>query len=112
MQERKSEDWFEAGIKEMEPAITAKSTAHLEHKKQPSKETQAAYRTARNNVNRIACKCANDYWLDLCHRIQITSDCGNIRAMYERMKKVFGPSAIKIAPLKFTTGEIITDCGK
>ena len=112
MQERKSEDWFEAGIKEMEPAITAKSTAHLEHKKQPSKETQAAYRAARNNVNRIACKCANDYWLDLCHRIQITSDCGNIRAMYERMKKVFGPSAIKIAPLKFTTGEIITDCGK
>ena len=27
MRERKSEDWFEAGIKELEPAITAKSTA-------------------------------------------------------------------------------------
>lgn len=33
MRERKSEDWFEAGIKKMEPAITAKSTALLEHKK-------------------------------------------------------------------------------
>lgn len=112
MRERKSEDWFEAGIKEMEPAITAKSTALLEHKKQPSKETLAAYRAARNNVKRIARKCANDYWLDLCHSIQIASDCGNIRAMYERMKKAFGPSAIKIAPLKSTTGEIITDRGK
>ena len=46
MRERKSEDWFEAGIKEMEPAITAKRTKLLEHKKQPSKETRAAYRAA------------------------------------------------------------------
>ena len=99
MWERKSEDWFEAGIKEMEPAITAKRTALLKHKKQPSKETLAAYRAARNNVKRIAHKCANDYWLNLCHSIQIASDCGNICAMYERMKKAFGPSAIKIAPL-------------
>ena len=57
-------------------------------------------------------KCANDYWLDLCRSIQVASGCGNIRAMYERMKKAFGPSAIKIAPLKSTTGEIITDCSK
>ena len=28
------------------------------------------------------------------------------------MKKAFGPCAIKTAPLKTTTGEIITDCAK
>ena len=32
--------------------------------------------------------------------------------MYERTKKAFSPSAIKIAPLKSTTGEIITDGSK
>ena len=78
----------------------------------PPSLPRAPHRAARNNVKRIARKCANDYWLDLCHSIQIASDCGNIRAMYERMKKAFGPSAIKIAPLKSTTGEIITDHGK
>ena len=96
----------------MELAITAERTTLLEHKKQPSKETLAAYRAARNNVKRSARKCANHYWLDLCRSIQVASDCGNIRAMYERMKKAFGPSAIKIAPLKSTTGEIITDRSK
>ena len=48
MRDRKSEDWFEAGIKEMEPAITAKSTALLEHKKQPSKTAANRWRDGRS----------------------------------------------------------------
>ena len=32
--------------------------------------------------------------------------------MYEGMKKAFGPSIVKTAPLKFTSGEIITDRAK
>ena len=32
--------------------------------------------------------------------------------MYDGMKKAFGPSAIKTAPLKSLSGEIITDRGK
>ena len=49
------------------------------------------------------------YWQNLCQSIQLSADCGNIRAMYEGMKKAFGTCAIKIAPLKSTSGEIITD---
>ena len=109
---KKNEDWFEAGIEEMEPAITAKRAALLEYKRQPCKKTLATYREARNNAKRISRKCANDYWLRLCGDIQAAADSGNTRAMYEGMKKAFGPSVNKIAPLKSTSGEIIKDRGK
>ena len=109
---RKNEDWFEAGIEEMEPAIAAKGAALLEYKRKPSKKTLAAYREARNNAKRVARRCANDYWLKLCSDIQTSADCGNTRAMYEGMKKAFGPSVTKIAPLKSTFGNIIKDRGE
>ncbi len=109
---KKNPDWFEAGIIELEPAITAKRTALLDYKRKPSEKALAALRKARNDAQRIARKCANDYWLNLCQSIQLSADCGNIRAMYEGMKKAFGPSTIKITPLKSATGDIITDHSK
>ena len=57
-------------------------------------------------------KSANRNWRDLCQNIQQAADSGNIRAMYERMKKAFGPSIVKTAPLESTSGEIITDRAK
>ena len=110
--ERKNEDCFEAGIVEMEPAIAAKRAALLEHKRQPTEKTLATLRQIRNNAQRIARRCANDYWLKLCRDIQTSDDCGNIRAMYDGMKKAFGPSVIKIAPLKYNSGGVITDRSK
>ena len=52
--------------------------------------------------------CANAYWVKLCSDIQKSVDCGNIHAMYEDIKKAFGPSAIKITSLKPISGDIIT----
>lgn len=106
---RKNEDWFEAGIEEIEPALAAKSAALLKYKCEPCEKTLIAYREARNNAKRVARRCANDYWIKLCSDIQTAADCGNTRAMYEGMKKVFGPNVTKIAPLKSTTGVIIKD---
>ena len=67
---------------------------------------------ARSETQRIARQFAINYWQNLCESIQTSVDCDNIRAMYEGMKKAFGPCAIKTAPLKTTTGEIITDRAK
>ena len=41
---------------------------------------------------------------------QTTTGCssGNIRGMYNGMKKAFGTSATKIAPLKSAAGDIIS----
>lgn len=110
--ERRNEDWFEAGAAEIEPAIVAKRAALLAYKKDPSAKTLAALRCARSNAQRIARRCANDYWNNLCQNIQLSADMGNIRGMYEGMKKAFGPSAIKTAPLKSADGHMIKDRSK
>ena len=110
--EKQNPDWFEAEIAELEPAITAKRGALLSYKKEPSEKTLAAPRKARSDVQRISRRCANDYWLNLCQSIQLSADCGIIRAMYEGMKRAFSPSATKTAPLKSASGTIITDLGK
>ncbi|KAI8512327.1 hypothetical protein Bbelb_089660 [Branchiostoma belcheri] len=110
--ERHNPDWFEAGIAKLEPVITAKRKALLDHKRKPSEKTLAALRKARNDAQRIARRSANDYWLNLCEGIQLSADCGNIRAMYDGMKKAFDPSITKTAPLKTASGDIITDRGK
>ena len=107
--ERKSNDWFEAKIEELEPAIETKRATLLEEKRNPTKKTKAAHKAACSNAQRIARKCANDYWMELCNSIQFAADFGNVRGMYEGMKKAFGPSIIKTAPLKSKTGETITD---
>jgi len=110
--ERQNPDWFEAGITELEPVITAKRKALLEYKREPLEKTLAALRKARNDAQRIARRSANNYWLNLCQSIQLSADCGNVRAMYDGMKKALGPNITKIAPLKSASGDIITDRGK
>ncbi len=72
----------------------------------------AAFSKARNDTKRIARKCANDFWLNICENIQLSADCGNIHSMYEGMKKAFGPSIIKVSPLKSISGDTITNRGE
>ncbi|XP_076036093.1 uncharacterized protein LOC143022042 [Oratosquilla oratoria] len=110
--ERQNPDWFKAEITKLEPAIAAKRKALLNYKREPSEKTLAALRKFRNDAQRLARFSANDYWLNLCQSIQLFADCGNIRAMYDGMKKAFGPSITKIAPLKTASGGTITDRGK
>ena len=43
---------------------------------------------------------ANNYWLQLCQSIQTSSDTGNIRGMYDGIKKATGPTMKKTAQLK------------
>ena len=61
----------------------AKRAALLNYKREPSDKTLPALWRARNNAQRIARRLANDYWLNLCQNIQVSTDCGHIRAMYD-----------------------------
>ena len=45
-------------------------------------------------------------------KIQLSAENGNTRAMYDGMKKAFGPRPIKLALLKSSSGQIITDRNK
>lgn len=68
--EHKSTDWFEANIMELEPVIEAKRDALINYKRNPSQQNMQALRTARNEAQRTARRCANDYWLQLSDNIQ------------------------------------------
>ena len=103
--ESQNPDWFEAGIAVLEPTIEGKRTSLVNFKREPSEKTLATHRQAKNNVQQTARRCANDYWLTHCHIIQLSADCGNIWAMFNGMKKAFGPSVTKIAPITLLWSE-------
>ena len=105
-------DWFEANSATLTPAVEERRSAHQKYRHSPNPQTLQAYRLARSNVQRLARQCANDYWLQLCQSIQLAADTGNIRGMYDGIKKAMGPSKKVIAPLKSSTGEIIRDRAK
>ncbi|KAK4314193.1 hypothetical protein Pmani_014526 [Petrolisthes manimaculis] len=58
--ERQNPDWFEAGIAELEPALSAKRTALLDYKREPSEKTLDAFRNAQNDAQGIARCCPKD----------------------------------------------------
>ena len=54
----------------------------------------------------------NTDWQQLSDSIQSAAAWGNIRGMYEGFKPTLGPTQGKTAPLKTTSGEVITDKGE
>lgn len=102
--ERKSEDWFEAGTKEMDAIVII--VPHIEYKKQPTEKTLIALHQAHNNAKWIIQKCTYDYWLNLCRTIQASADFGNFLPCTKAWRKAL---AINIAPLKYTSSNAITD---
>uniref|UniRef100_A0A0B7BSZ2 Uncharacterized protein n=1 Tax=Arion vulgaris TaxID=1028688 RepID=A0A0B7BSZ2_9EUPU len=108
-QDRQNPDWFAANILELEPVIAEKRTVLLNHKNNPSAKSFLALRSARSVAQKTARRCANDYWQELCRNIQLFFDTGNIRGVHEGIRKAFGPTIKKTAPLKTKTGEVLID---
>ena len=50
--------------------------------------------------------------MNLCAKIQAAADTGNVKDMFDGIKKAIGPTQEKCAPLKTSTGEIITEKSK
>ena len=107
----KSHNWYEAKLSEMTLVIEAKHAALAEHKWPPTKWNLQTIRAARSKVQCFARCCANEYWTEHSEMIQMAAAMGNIRGMYNGIKKALGPMQSKTAPLKSTTGEVITDQG-
>ncbi|XP_022797408.1 uncharacterized protein LOC111335685 [Stylophora pistillata] len=93
----------------MTPIIGAKRAALMEYKRSPCEKNLQILRAARNKVKHTARRCANDYWTELSETIQTAEITGNIIGMYEGIKTAMRPTKNKTAPLKSTTGEVITD---
>ena len=108
----KTRNWFDAKSTEMRPVIEAKRTALIVYKQSPSERNLQIIRAARSTVQQTARRCANEYWTQLSQDIQTVAITGNIRGMYDDIKKALGPTQTKTAPLKSSSGEIITDKGQ
>ena len=52
---------------------------------------------------------AKSYWENQCNEIQEAFDVGNTRKMYEKISVALGPQTSKLAPLKSSSGQPITD---
>ncbi|XP_072181238.1 uncharacterized protein [Diadema setosum] len=96
-------------LDETQPHAEAKRKTLLTYKQNPISSTHNVLRTASNMVQQTASRCANDFWLNLCRRIQTAALSGNARDIYDIIKATIGPTAIKTAPLKTKTGEAITE---
>uniref|UniRef100_H2ZZE9 Reverse transcriptase domain-containing protein n=1 Tax=Latimeria chalumnae TaxID=7897 RepID=H2ZZE9_LATCH len=107
-----NKDWFEESAEELLPLINIKNAAYLEHNKKPTESTKARLQHAKNEVQRATRHCANQYWTKLCDEIQTASDAGNLKVMYDGLKKALGPTINQVAPLKSCSGETITDRSK
>ena len=107
----KSHDWFEAKSTVMTPVIETKRAALAEYKCTPSERNLQILRIARSKAQQTARRCANEYWTELSENIQSAAITGNIRGMYDSIKKALGPTLNKTVPLRSSTGEVITDRG-
>ena len=95
----------------MTPVIEAKRAALGKYKRTPSERNLQILRIARSKAQQTAGRCSNEYWTELSEHIQSAAITGNIRGMYDGIKKALGPTLNKTAPLRSSTGEIITDKG-
>jgi IS30 family transposase len=105
--EHNSHEWFEANTMILPPLIEKKKTALLRNRERSTRYTLSELNQARNEVQKAARQCANNCWLQL--NIQIASDNGITRGMYEGIKKANGPTVKKCSPLISLDGDIIND---
>ena len=57
------------------------------------------------------CSALHKYWTELSRNIQSVAITGNIRGMYDGIRKALEPTLNKSAPLRSSAGEVITDRG-
>ena len=97
-------DWFDAKSSEMRPVIEAERTILMEYKRSPSERNRQIIRAVRSKVQQTASRCANEYWTQLSQDTQTAAITGNIRGMYDGIKKALGPTQSKTAPSSSLVG--------
>ena len=93
----------------MKPLVEKKRAALIKHKKEPTPASRRELKNASYASRKAAREHANTYWQNLASDIQVASSSGNIKGVYEGIRKAVGPTASKTAPLKTADGAIIKD---
>ena len=95
-------DWYDSNSATLDPPIASKRKALQAYKDKPSPASLQALRSARSNLQHEVRLCLNEYWSGLSSNIQQAADTGNIKSMFEGIKKATGPRISKAAPIKLS----------
>ena len=108
----KSHGWFVARSVVMTSVIEAKRAALAEYKRTPSERNVQILRIAGSKAQQTTRRCENEYGTELSENIQSFAITGNIRGMYDGIKKALRPTLNKTAPLRSSAGKVITARGR
>ena len=99
---RKHQDWFEEADKETQELLENKLSCHNYLLAKPDDQAaKAAYKTACSALKAKLRTMQNGWWTKLTERTQRHADMGDVRAFYEALKAVYGPSHHIQAPLRY-----------
>ena len=76
------------------PVIEEKRSAHLQYINLQNSKNLQALKDAKKKVQQTARRCANEFWVELSQKIQFDANTGNIRGIYDDIKKAMGPVLI------------------
>ena len=90
---RKHQAWFDEADKEIQELLEKKRSCHNHLPAKPDGQAaKAAYQTACSTLQAKLRTKQNDWWTGLAERTQRYADMGEMRAFYEALKTVYGPS--------------------
>ena len=102
---RKHQDWFDEADEEIQGMLEKKRSCHNHLPAKPDDQAaKAAYKTAYSTLQTKLRTTQNDWLTGLAERTQRYADMGDMRAFYEALKAVYGPSHQIQAPLRSSDG--------
>ena len=97
---RKHRDWFDEADKEIQELLENKRSCHNHLLAKPDDQAaKAAYKASKLQAKLRTMQ--NDWWTGLAEGTQQYADIGDMRAFYEALKAVYGPSRQIRATLLF-----------
>ena len=108
---RKHQDWFDDADKEIQELFKKKHFCHNHLLAKPDDQAaKVVYKTACSTLQATLRTMQNDWWTGLAQRTQQYADMGDIRAFYEALKAIYGPSHQIQAPPHSSDGStLLTD---
>ncbi|KAI8499112.1 hypothetical protein Bbelb_228760 [Branchiostoma belcheri] len=108
---RKNRDWFDENDPEIEALLQRKRSCHQKVLFKPDDPAaKASYKVACNTLQRKLREMQNTWWTSMAERTQHFADTGNIRAFYEALRAIYGPTQRTQAPLRSSDGsQLLTD---
>ena len=108
---RKHQNWFDEADKEIQELLEKKRSCHNHLLAKPDDQAaKAAYKTACSTLKAKFRTKQNDWLTGLAKRTQQYADMVDMRAFYDALKAIYGPSRQIQTPLRSSDGSIpLTD---